>query len=82
MVGSLPGGRPVVDFGAVLSTVVLSSQVFLSALSSQPSGQAQEVEGPDRRSLGEREMMSDDLLAHLGAGRQMWEHGEERQRSG
>ena len=82
MVGSLPGGRPVVDFGAVLSTVVLSSQVFLSALSSQPSGQAQEVEGPDRRSLREGQMMSDDLLVHLGAGRQMWEQGEERQRSG
>ena len=59
MVATLPGGRPVVDFGAVLSTAVLSSQVFLSALSSQPSGQAQEVEGPDSRSL--REVMSDDL---------------------
>ena len=82
MVGSLPGGCPVADFGAVLPDVVLSSQVFLSALSSQPSGQAQEVEGPDRRSLREGQMMSDDLQAHLGAGRQMWEHGEERQRSG
>ena len=57
----LPGGRPVVDFGALLSIVVLSSQVLLSALSSQPSGQAQEVEGPERRSLRKGELMYDDL---------------------
>ena len=83
VVATLPGIRPVVDFGEVLSTVVLSSQVLLSALSSHPSGQAQEVEGPDRRSLREGELLSDDLwLCHLGAGRQRWEHGEERQRSG